>query len=211
MAQDDRNHWVGSWTTSPMLVEGAALENRTLRMIARTSLAGKNVRVRFSNAHGSKPLVISSASIARRKTGAEIEVNGARALSFGGETSIRIAAGALAISDPVKFELPALADIAISFHVPGAIAEVTGHKTARQTSYVSQPGDFSHWPDMPVQSSTESWFFATGIEVLAGHETKGIVCLGDSLTDGNISTVDANARWPDQLARALAAIVCCTT
>ncbi len=205
MAQAGSEHWVGSWTTSPMLVEGATVENRTLRMIARPSMAGKSIRVRFSNAHGAKPLVISSASIARRKTGAEIEVNGARALTFGGETSMRIAVGALAVSDPVKFDLPALADVAISFHVPGQITDVTGHKTARQTSYVSQPGDYSHWPDMPVESTTESWFFSTGIEVLAEPATKGVVCLGDSLTDANISTVDANARWPDQLARRLVA------
>ncbi len=31
------------------------------------------------------------------------------------------------------------------------------------------------------------------------------MALGDSLTDGNISTIDAYARWPDQLARRLAA------
>ena len=32
-----------------------------------------------------------------------------------------------------------------------------------------------------------------------------IVALGNSLTDGNISTIDAFCRWPDQLARRLAA------
>jgi lysophospholipase L1-like esterase len=40
--------------------------------------------------------------------------------------------------------------------------------------------------------------------VLAGEEAGGVVALGDSLTDGNISTIDAFCRWPDQLARRLA-------
>mgnify|MGYP006172870451 CR=1 FL=1 len=35
-------------------------------------------------------------------------------------------------------------------------------------------------------------------------ETGGVVAFGDSLTDGNISTIDAYCRWPDQLARRLA-------
>ena len=33
----------------------------------------------------------------------------------------------------------------------------------------------------------------------------GIVALGDSITDGNISTHDAFCRWPDQLARRIVA------
>ncbi len=205
MIETARPHWTGSWTTSPALVDEARIENRTVRMIVRPSLAGKTIRLRFSNAHGRKPLTIGNVSIARRTTGADIDINGARAVTFGGLRDIRIPAGALALSDSVNFNLPALADIAISFYVPGSVDEVTGHKTARQTNYVSQPGDFSQWPDMPVESTTESWYFSTGIEVLSSTETKGIVCLGDSLTDGNISTVDANMRWPDQLARQLVA------
>jgi lysophospholipase L1-like esterase len=205
VSEAGHQHWTGSWTTSPALVDEARIENRTLRMIMRPSLAGKTIRLRFSNAHGSKPVNIVNVSIARRTRDAEIDINGARAITFGGSRDVRIPAGALALSDSVNFNLSALSDVAVSFYVPGSVNEVTGHKTARQTNYVSQPGDFSQWPDMPVESTTESWYFSTGIEVLAAAETKGIVCLGDSLTDGNISTVDANMRWPDQLARRLVA------
>ena len=41
--------------------------------------------------------------------------------------------------------------------------------------------------------------------MLAPAGTGGIVAVGDSLTDANISTHDAFARWPDQLARRLVA------
>jgi hypothetical protein len=51
----------------------------------------------------------------------------------------------------------------------------------------------------------DDWFFLTGIDVLASCDVGGIVAFGDSLTDGNISTHDAFCRWPDQLARRLAA------
>src|ERR1700730_10040112 len=46
--------------------------------------------------------------------------------------------------------------------------------------------------------------FLCGVDVLTGEEAGGGVALGDSLTDGTISTIDAFCRWPDQLARRLA-------
>jgi lysophospholipase L1-like esterase len=58
---------------------------------------------------------------------------------------------------------------------------------------------------MPVGKITDEWFFVCGIDVLASPETGGVVTLGDSLTDANISTHDAFCRWPDQLARRLIA------
>ena len=58
---------------------------------------------------------------------------------------------------------------------------------------------------MPVLKITDEWFFVSGIDVLASRETGCVVALGDSLTDANISTHDTYSRWPDQLARRLAA------
>jgi lysophospholipase L1-like esterase len=58
---------------------------------------------------------------------------------------------------------------------------------------------------MPIGNLTDQWYFASGVDVLADAETGGVVTLGDSLTDGNISTIDAFCRWPDQLARRLIA------
>jgi lysophospholipase L1-like esterase len=38
------------------------------------------------------------------------------------------------------------------------------------------------------------------VEVTVSKQTGEIVALGDSITDGTQSTLDANKRWPDQLA-----------
>ena len=56
---------------------------------------------------------------------------------------------------------------------------------------------------MPVGNLTDQWFFLCGVDVVAPGNACGVVALGDSLTDGNISTIDAFCRWPDQLARRL--------
>jgi hypothetical protein len=58
--------WVGTWATSPQSTSAITFNNQTLRMIVHTSIGGKKVRVRFSNAYGTVPLVIDAAHIALR-------------------------------------------------------------------------------------------------------------------------------------------------
>ncbi|HXQ49612.1 MAG TPA: SGNH/GDSL hydrolase family protein [Stellaceae bacterium] len=201
-------HWVGTWTTSPVVTEGLAFANQTLRMIARISIGGASLRVRLSNACGLKKLMIGGAHVALRDKDARIVAGSGRKLTFGGADGVVIPAGALAVSDPVALDVPALADLAVSVHVPGEWPEnfpITGHGNCHQTNYVSPPGDFTASVSMPVQATTENWYLVTGIEVLAPRATGGIVAFGDSLTDANLSTLDANMRWPDQLARRLVA------
>ena len=199
--------WVGSWTTAPAPAETGAFNNQTLRMTMRASLGGDTVRVRISNAYGRRPLEIGGVHIALRDTGAAIVPGSDRRLSFGGDATTTVAAGAVLFSDPAALALPPLADLAVSLYLPGEIAndfQITG-RYARQTNYVSPPGDFTAAKVMPIASLTSDWFFVCGVDVLAGADTGGIVTLGDSLTDGNISTIDAFCRWPDQLARRLMA------
>jgi lysophospholipase L1-like esterase len=203
----EKSHWVGTWTTAPAPAETGAFTNQTLRMTMRASLGGNQVRVRISNAYGQRPLDIGGVHIALRQAGPAIVVGSDRALSFGGETTATIAAGAVLFSDPVALDLSPLADLAISLYLPGEIPnnfQITG-RYARQTNYISPPGNFTAAQVMPIANLTSDWFFVCGVDVLASGDTGGVVTLGDSLTDGNISTMDAFCRWPDQLARRLAA------
>jgi lysophospholipase L1-like esterase len=205
MAKD--MHWVGTWTTSPAPAEGAAFANQTLRMNTRVSIGGNTLRVRLSNAYGNRPLTVGAVHLGLRESGAAIVAGSDRAVTFGGETAATIAAGALLMSDPVPLAANPLADLAITFFLPGDLPAsfgITG-RYARQTNYVSPPGDFTGERIMPVGRITDDWYFVSGIDVLASNETGGIVALGDSLTDANISTHDAFCRWPDQLARRLVA------
>jgi lysophospholipase L1-like esterase len=203
----DNQHWVGTWTTAPAPAESGAFSNQTLRMTMRASLGGDTVRVRVSNAYGHRPLNIGSAYIAVRNGGPAIIAGSERKLSFGGENTATIAAGAVVFSDPVALSVAPLADLAVSLYLPGEIPndfQITG-RYARQTNYVSPPGDFAAAEVMPIASLTSDWFFVCGVDVIASPDAGGIVALGDSLTDGNISTMDAFCRWPDQLARRLTA------
>jgi lysophospholipase L1-like esterase len=124
-------------------------------------------------------------------------------LLFGGSPTIAIPPGAPALSDPVDLEVPDLAEVAVSIYLPDPTAGQTVHSVGRQTAYISQAGDFTGAPTIPAPTTTEMRFFLSGIEVQADDRAKSIVTLGDSLTDGMNSTLDANKRWPDRLAERL--------
>jgi lysophospholipase L1-like esterase len=189
-------------------VEGVALRDQTLRMIAHLSIGGPRVRVRISNACGARKLAVGAAHVGLRSEGVSLVPGSGRPLTFNGSPSITIPAGALVVSDPVELEVPPLADLAVSVYLPGDVSEtfqVTGHGNAHQTNYISPPGDFAAATDLPVQETTEAFLFVSAVEVLVPRAVGGIVAFGDSLTDANISQLDANHRWPDQLARRIVA------
>ena len=201
------SHWVGSWAATPALAEGVTLSSPTIRMFPRISLGGETIRLRLSNAAGNADLVIASTHVARRAAGAAIQPGSDRAVTFNGEASVKIPAGAFVLSDPVAMVVEPLTDLAVSIHIPRDLTPafgVTG-RYSRQTNYLSPPGDFTAHDVMHTSRMVDDWFFLSGIDVLAPRETGAIVALGDSITDGNISTYDAFARWPDQLARRMVA------
>src|SRR5262245_31290278 len=207
MVMPSDKRWVGTWAAAPAPAEGVVgFNNQTIRLNPRLSIGGERLRVRISNAYGNRPLTIGAAMIALRDSGPTIIAGTGRKLSFGGRDSAVIAAGAVQYSDAVDLSVPPLADLAVSLYLPGEVLPsfaITG-RYARQTNYISPPGNFAAETVMPVGNLTDQWFFLCGVDVLAPAEARGVVALGDSLTDGNISTIDAYCRWPDQLARRLA-------
>lgn len=79
------------------------------------------------------------------------------------------------------------------------------HANALQTSFLSEPGNHVGSESFPVASTSTSWFFLARVEIAALPMASTVAFLGDSITDGARSTPDTNNRWPDHLARALAA------
>lgn len=197
--------WVGTWGASPVAplpsnTTNPGFTNQTVRLIVHTSIGGDDVRVRLSNAFGTNSLVIGEAHVALRSMGAAIVPGSDRVLTFSGTVSTTIPPGALALSDPVELDVPALGDLAVSIYLPGPTGQATWHSGAHQTNYISPPGDFTAATVMPVDHTVTSWFYLTDVEVKASEGTAAIVTLGDSITDGTNSTTDANHRWPNDLA-----------
>ena len=177
-------------------------------MITRVSIGGARLRVRISNAYGARDLVVGAAHLGLRSQGASLVPGSGRPLTFNGSFSATIPAGALVVSDPVDLDVPPLADLAVSVYLPGEVPEtfrLTGHSNGHQTNHISPPGDFTSAANPPIQKTIDAFLLVSGVEVLTPPNVRGIVTFGDSLTEGNISQLDANNRWPDQLARRLVA------
>jgi lysophospholipase L1-like esterase len=199
--------WVGAWSAAMQSPLGppATFDHVTLREIVHVGAAGRVVRVRLSNAQGTEPLVVGAASVAIRSTGASLRPRSLRMLRFAGAPSISIAPGGVALTDPVLLDVDAFDDLAISLYVPAPEAGSTQLSLAHQTSYVSTTGDFTGAADLPVASTITTWYWLSGVDVAGerGAHAAVAVALGDSITEGFASTTDANARWPDVLARRL--------
>ncbi len=213
-ASTGADRWVTTWATGVQLTEPnnlppTPLAHATLRQFVRTTLGGGTLRVRFSNVYGTEPATINAAHIALA-TGAgsagngEIDPTTDTKLTFSGNGSAIIPPGAEISSDAVEFNLPPLANVAISIYFGEISAKtVTGHPGSRTTSFIV-PSNAVSAPSLPSAVKTARWYIIAGIDVLADKSCRALVILGDSITDGRGSTTDGNNRWPDNLAMRLA-------
>ncbi|TPG59558.1 lysophospholipase [Roseomonas nepalensis] len=198
----------------PTPAEGA--RDQTLRLVVRPSVWGRQARLRFSNAFGTRPLVIDGVHAGLHLGGAAVVPGTNRPVRFSGGDSVTIPPGGQAWSEPV--DLPFAADpaspllmgrkLAVSLHVPQASGPMTWHAKALQTSYGTAPGAGAKGAEEGESSfpfPTASWFFLDAVDMVAPAGTPVIVCFGDSITDGTASTMNGDDRWPDVLARRLEA------
>jgi lysophospholipase L1-like esterase len=219
-------HWVGTWATAPVQrpqtpptpPPGATapptqsppnLANATIREIVHVSLGGSRARVVLTNAFGTAALTVGAASVSLRDKDSNIAAGSSHPVTFAGNPSVVIPAGASMLSDPVSMNVPAMGDVVIDLFFPAemlaATSPMTVHGGANQTNYISKPGNFAGSADFPVGTTTPSWWFLSRVEVAAPAPVSAIIAFGDSITDGSRSTPNTNHRWPDLLIQRLAA------
>src|SRR5207237_8936627 len=137
-----------------------------------------------------------AAQIALRAAGADIVAGSSHALTFSGDPTFTIPAGAERFSDWIDFTVPALADLAVDLYLPGntgtdpAGSPITGFNGAMQTNYLSTTGNHVGEVPFPVASTRLQWPFLSEIDTRAANPTGTIVTFGDSITQGLRSTND---------------------
>ncbi len=202
-------HYVGSWASAQQIPEPnnalapADITDSTLREIVHTSLGGHGFRVRLSNAFGRGPLTFDAVHVARALSpvAAQIDPASDHVLTFNGQTTVTIPAGAEYWSDAVDADLPAGSDVAISLYYAATPAQQTSHPGSRATSYIVA-GNHAGDADLTGAKTADHWFNLSGLDVAARGEA--IITLGDSITDGHGATTNGNDRWPDVLGRRVA-------
>ena len=210
-----RGNWVATWGTAQQLaVPDRAIparetpppkvEAQTVRMVARATIAGSAVRVALSNSFGYAPVRIDAAEIARMVGGSAIGAGSNRVLTFGGRNDVLLAPGAQIYSDPVEFDVPAQADLAVSLYLATDSGSTTAHPIGMRTAWLA-PGNQVAALRLAGATPFRSYLWLAGIDVLAPARGATIVAFGDSITDGFATTTDGDAAWPAFLARRLAA------
>ena len=207
---------MGGISVSTGVFVGNEAVNQSFRMVIRPSTGGIRVRVRFSNAFGTQPLVLENVVIAQRAapTGPAISAN--TPLTFAGARSIRIPVGEEVVSDGADFSFAAGQDLAVSFHAPEATGPMSWHSEAFSLQYASLPNSGDVTGDtsgLSFININRGWFFLSGLDVQADPATllpgratpPTIVIFGDSITDGFGSAIELNARFPDLFAQRLQA------
>ncbi len=210
--------WVHTWACTPRRSEASDLpptppgdgSGTTLRQTVRTSVGGRRLRVRLSNAFGDEELRVARAVIARpvgdRSGASAVEPRSPLPLTFGGRPDVRVPVGALVVSDPVDVVTSARSALTLTTHLLGEASRwgLTSHPGSRTTSHVLA-GDRAGDEDLPGAAPVEHWYCLAGMEVVPERPTRVVVVLGDSLSDGRGSTTDGDDRWPDLLVARLQA------
>ena len=218
-AQNNKEHWVVTWTTAQPMIRPPAparpatqnpaakatnpaqaintrgFQNQTIRMMVHTSLGGKKLRVKFTSPFGGTTAKIDGAHIAMRGKESEIVASSDHALSFGGNSGFTIGPGQVIISDPVDMAIPPQSDLAVSLFIAGESGPPPSH-SAFHTTYITKEGDKLTAPVIDDPIKTTLYYWLAGIDVLAGSNAAAVVTFGDSITDGALSTVDTNRMWP---------------
>jgi len=203
--------WIASWASSPQVGEAdvdeplANLDGQTVRQRVRMSVGGARLRVRLSNEFGSSPLTIGAASIAVATDASTVQPDSLRPLTFGGNSSVSVPAGAPMLSDPVELAVAPGAQVSISLFFPERVASSTLHSLALKHAVVSAPGDHTREPSIAPAATSTSSIALTAVLVPQVRSQRLLVAFGDSITDGAGSTTDADRSWPAQFARRVAA------
>jgi lysophospholipase L1-like esterase len=222
----EAGQWVTAWGSSQHSVSSSTLTNTTVRMIARSTIAGDFVRVKLQNRDAvavtfeevwvglvNRGPVIDFFTDRTNNGVASLALGSNRQLTFDEDPDVTIDPGGAVISDPVAMRVEAQQDVAVSLYVPGTDVQPSSHSMALTTSYLATGNEaaneefyldilspFTGLGVPPVfTQTTNEMFWLTAIDVYS-DSPGAIVAFGDSITDGFCATADGWDRWEDVLA-----------
>jgi len=185
-----------------ILPNSVDLTNTTVRQLVRVSAGGKQIRLRFSNEASADAMALGAVRVGLAGPDGTVVPGSDRPVTFDGKPGIMVPASAPLYSDPVDLAVRPLDRLVVSVHLPGAVPR-GGHSLFQ---YVSPtPGDHTAQAVLPGAQIARVTALVTVVEVNAERPHSAIVALGDSITEGALSTNNAFRSYPDRLAERLVA------
>lgn len=177
------------------------LANVTFRQLVRVAVAGKRVRLRFSNEGNSNALTLGAVQVGAAGPDGSLIAGSNRKVTFDGSAGVTIPDHALWLSDPIDLEVDSLEKLIISVYVPGILPR-TGHNLYHYVA--GTPGNHAAETNLPSQRIIRLPALVSEVDVDPITANGVIVTMGDSITEGALSTANAFRSWPDRLAERLA-------
>lgn len=204
--------WTAAWTASPQRPGASFVPNwsldgfsgQTLRQTVRLSIGGNALRVRLSNRYGTAPVQVAGLTIGAAVGGAAVKPGTLRHLTVDGHPGFTVPAGADLATDEMPFAAGARDAVTITMYLAEPSGPVTYHAQALATSYRAAGDQRGDTDGVAFAETSQSWYYLNGVD-MAGAPGDAIAVFGDSLIDGSGSTHGADSRFPDLLARRLAA------
>lgn len=202
-----RTAWIATWAASPQPAAPDPkkpllnIEDQTVRERVRVSIGGARICLRLSNEYGSAPLLVGAVTVATPADPASVKPGSIQSVTFGGSHSVTIPAGAPVLSDPVDLLVAPGAEISISLYFPKKVATPTLHALALKRAVISKHGDHTRAEKIEVGVVSKSSILLSAVLVPAQPFQRLVVAFGDSVTDGDGSTVDGDHNWPNELIR----------
>ena len=185
----------------PFTAGATDLVNTTAREVVRVSAGGGRLRLRFSNESGADPLVLGSVHVAEAAADGSIVPGSDRTVEFAGRAGVIIPPSAPALSDPVDLATRPLEKLYVSVYIPGPLS---ARAQRSLIEYVAgEPGDYTGDAALPQVHLMRVPSLLTLVEVQSTKAAGVVVALGDSITEGALSTANAFRSWPDRLAERL--------
>lgn len=202
--------WHTSWAQSQDGRSTATLTNQSIRMITHLSQGGDAVRFRVQNQFGTTALRIGRAAVALTDgQSAAVRPGTTRAATFGGRSSVTVAPGKDAWSDPIPLRTASQADLAVSLFTSGTI-QPSQHFSAMRHNYVTSTGagDQTRQADGSAYTSTvDQTYLVSAVDTFNTSVRGTIVAYGSSVVDGagsdncggDCRRSGNNQRWTDDL------------
>ncbi|MFD9940432.1 SGNH/GDSL hydrolase family protein [Nonomuraea sp. NPDC059023] len=193
-----QSEWISNWAY-------AGFGNHSVRQVVRVGAGGSSLRLRLSNVYGTAPLRLAGASIGRSAGGATVRPATMRTVRFGGSASVTIPAGGHMAADPVDLRVRAGEHVTVTLYLKDRTGPATNHNLAVATSYRATGDHTRNAGAAPFAERSTSWYYLASLDVSDRRPAKRetIVAFGDSITDGQAATTDADRRYPDVLAQRL--------
>jgi lysophospholipase L1-like esterase len=206
-------NWVASWTSSPLegkvIIPGVPQDKippspilkGTVRFRLPLTQGGTRMMLRITNEANRQPLTVGAVTVAIADAGLTARAATIRTVTFGGQSSITLAGGAPALSDPVDLPTQPSQAVIVSLFLPNDTECPLGQRGIQEALLAGR--DATTAPTLEGATPTIARTPVSAILVSGGPEMKTVVALGDSITDGAVTDSPDVRGWPGHLAQRL--------